>query len=136
MFQLLLGVTGVGPKGALGLLSAFSAQELRVAILSQDAKTIAKAPGIGTKTAQRMLIDLKDKVSWEETFAQPEPTKATDSDTDANAMMYARNDAMEALIALGYSTSEALKAVKAVNITEDMDSEDILKAALKTCIFL
>ena len=68
MFLLLLGVNGVGPKGALGILSMFSAQELRLAIISQDSKTIAKAPGIGAKTAQRMLIDLKDKVSVEETF--------------------------------------------------------------------
>ncbi|MGN0288192.1 MAG: Holliday junction branch migration protein RuvA [Lachnospiraceae bacterium] len=129
MFQLLLGVSGVGPKGALGILSLFSAGELRVAILSQDAKAIAKAPGIGAKTAQRMLIDLKGKVSFEYTFggAQEEVAKAMTGDNYSQA----RNDAMEALTALGYSASESLKAVSAVAITEEMDSEAILKAALK-----
>ena len=129
MFQLLLGVSGVGPKGALGILSLFSAGELRMAILSQDAKAIAKAPGIGAKTAQRMLIDLKGKVSFEDTFGgtQEEVAKAMTGDNYSQA----RNDAMEALTALGYSASESLKAVSAVAITEEMDSEAILKAALK-----
>lgn len=130
MFLLLLGVNGVGPKGALGILSVFSAQELRLAIIAQDSKTIAKAPGIGAKTAQRMLIDLKDKVSVEETFEQmgAEVSETYDRTSD-NAG--ARSDVVEALTALGYSPSESLKAVKAVEITEDMDSEAILKAALK-----
>ena len=129
MFQLLLGVSGVGPKGALGILSLFSAGELRMAILSQDAKAIAKAPGIGAKTAQRMLIDLKGKVSFEDTFGgtQEEVAKAMTGDNYSQA----RNDATEALTALGYSASESLKAVSAVAITEEMDSEAILKAALK-----
>ena len=129
MFQLLLGVSGVGPKGALGILSLFSAGELRMAILSQDAKAIAKAPGIGAKTAQRMLIDLKGKVSFEDTFggAQEEVVAAMTGDNYSQA----RNDATEALTALGYSASESLKAVSAVAITEEMDSEAILKAALK-----
>lgn len=129
MFQLLLGVSGVGPKGALGILSLFSAGELRVAILSQDAKTIAKAPGIGAKTAQRMLIDLKGKVSLEDAFSivQEEVASAKAGDSYSQA----RNDAIEALTALGYSSSESLKAVSAVTITEDMDSEAVLKEALK-----
>lgn len=130
MFLLLLGVNGVGPKGALGILSMFTAQELRLAIISQDSKTIAKAPGIGAKTAQRMLIDLKDKVSAEDTFEQMgADTGLAQAVNMDNAG--ARSDAVEALTALGYSPSESLKAVKAVTITEDMDSEAILKAALK-----
>ena len=130
MFLLLLGVNGVGPKGALGILSMFSAQELRVAIISQDAKTIAKAPGIGAKTAQRMLIDLKDKVSVEETFEKmgTEHVTLTSSKGESTG---ARNDAIEALTALGYSASESMKAVNAVEITEDMSSDAILKAALR-----
>lgn len=130
MFLLLLGVNGVGPKGALGILSMFSAQELRLAIISQDAKTIAKAPGIGAKTAQRMLIDLKDKVSVEETFEKMgEVTISTAATKTENAG--ARSDAIEALTALGYSVSESMKAVNAVEITEDMSSDMILKLALK-----
>lgn len=130
MFLLLLGVSGVGPKGALGILSVFSAQELRLAILAQDAKTIAKAPGIGAKTAQRMLIDLKDKVSAEETFEKMGVDLGSVS-YDAAENTDVRSDAVEALTALGYSPSESLKAVRAVEITEDMDSESVLKAALK-----
>lgn len=129
MFQLLLGVNGVGPKGALGILSLFSASQLRMAILSQDAKTIAKAPGIGTKTAQRMLIDLKGKVSIQDAFgtAAEEVTIAGAGDNFSQA----RNDAIEALTALGYSPTESLKAVSAVAITGEMDSEAVLKEALK-----
>ncbi len=130
MFLLMLGVNGVGPKGALGILSMFSAQELRLAIISQDSKTIAKAPGIGAKTAQRMLIDLKDKVSAEETFARmgDETVSVVNNNTEN---VSARNDAIEALTALGYSASESMKAVNTVEITEDMTSDTILKAALK-----
>ena len=130
MFLLLLGVNGVGPKGALAILSMFSAQELRIAIISQDSKTIAKAPGIGAKTAQRMLIDLKDKVSAEETFEKMgEQSVSVVNHKDVNAG--ARSDAIEALTALGYSASESMKAVNAVEITEDMSSDMILKLALK-----
>ena len=130
MFLLLLGVNGVGPKGALGILSVFSAQELRLAIISQDSKTIAKAPGIGAKTAQRMLIDLKDKVSVEETFEKmgTEPIAVSGVKTEN---IGARSDAVEALTALGYSASESMKAVNAVESVENMSSDAILKAALK-----
>ena len=130
MFLLLLGVNGVGPKGALGILSIFSAQELRLAIISQDVKTIAKAPGIGAKTAQRMLIDLKDKVSIEETFEKMGEQSMTASAT-STAGSGAKADAIEALTALGYSASESMKAVNMVEITDGMSSDTILKQALK-----
>ena len=130
MFLLLLGVNGVGPKGALGILSMFSAQELRLAIISQDVKTIAKAPGIGAKTAQRMLIDLKDKVSIEETFEKMGEQSMTASAT-STAGSGAKADAIEALTALGYSASESMKAVNMVEITDGMSSDTILKQALK-----
>ena len=130
MFLLLLGVNGVGPKGALGILSMFSAQELRLAIISQDSKTIAKAPGIGAKTAQRMLIDLKDKVSVEETFEKMgEQSVAMSAASTAGSG--AKADAIEALTALGYSASDSMKAVNMVEITDGMSSDTILKQALK-----
>lgn len=130
MFLLLLGVNGVGPKGALGILSMFSAQELRLAIISQDSKTIAKAPGIGAKTAQRMLIDLKDKVSVEETFEKMgEQSVAMSAASTAGSG--AKADAIEALTALGYSASESMKAVNMVEVTDGMSSDTILKQALK-----
>ena len=129
MFLLLLGVNGVGPKGALSILSVFSAYDLQMAIISQDAKTIAKAPGIGIKTAQRMLLELKDKISLEETLE--EMVREGDFKENNKELERCRADAVEALTALGYSPAESLKAVKAVEITENMDSEKILKSALK-----
>ena len=129
MFLLLLGVNGVGPKGALGLLSSFSAYDLQMAIISQDAKTIAKAPGIGAKTAQRMILELKDKVSLEETLEQMAEGK-TES-INIGELERSKAEAVEALTALGYSPAESMKAVKAVEMTEDMNSEALLKAALK-----
>ena len=128
MFLLLLAVNGVGPKGALGILSVFSAREIKFSILSQDAKTLSKAPGIGAKTAQRMLLELKDKVSLEETL---EASASVSSFEEGEESQQNRKDAVEALVALGYLPAESLKAVKSVNITPDMDSEAILKAALK-----
>ena len=68
MFQQLLGVTGIGPKGALGILSAMRPDDLRLAIISGDAKVISRAPGIGIKTAQRVILDLKDKISPDDLF--------------------------------------------------------------------
>lgn len=127
LFQLLLGVSGVGPKGSLGMLSLFSAYQLQLAILSQDTKTLAKAPGIGIKTAQRILIDLKGKFSLESTLEAENLAVQPNHDTNAQA----RNDAIEALTALGYSASESLKAVSSITISAEMDSEAILKAALK-----
>lgn len=129
MFLLLLGVNGVGPKGALGLLSSFSAYDLQMAIISQDAKTIAKAPGIGAKTAQRMILELKDKVSLEDTLEQMAEGK-TES-INIGELERSKAEAIEALTALGYSPAESMKAVKAVEMTEEMNSEALLKAALK-----
>lgn len=129
MFLLILGVNGVGPKGALSILSVFSAYDLQMAILSADARTIAKAPGIGAKTAQRLLLELKDKISMEEAMEQFSPVLETTGNT--GSIDQERKDAVEALTALGYSPQESLKAIKAVEITEEMSSEQILKAALK-----
>ena len=70
MFKLLLGVNGVGPKAALGVLAGITADELRFAVLSDDVKTLSKAPGIGKKTAQKLILELKDKLSLEEAFEQ------------------------------------------------------------------
>ena len=68
VFKLLLGVNGIGPKAALGVLSGLSADELRFAVLADDVKTISKAPGIGKKTAQKLILELKDKMSLQEAF--------------------------------------------------------------------
>lgn len=133
IFKLLLAVNGIGPKGALAVLSVLSADDLRFAVVGGDAKAIAKAPGIGAKTAQRVILELKDKLNIEDVFEKADqtadiPVKAVDQT--------AKNEAIQALTALGYSASEALSAVSKLEITEDMDTENILKAALKQMAFL
>ena len=128
MFKMLITVRGIGPKGGLGILSTLSTDDLRFAVLSDDAKAIAKAPGIGAKTAQRVIIDLKDKMSLEEAFEKKLEHTTNKVLPENNSI---KNDAVLALNALGYSSTESLKAVSKVEITEDMDVEDVLKAALK-----
>ena len=128
MFRRLIGVNGIGPKGALGILSALSPDDLRLAILTGDAKAISKAPGVGAKTAQRIILDLKDKVSAEEMLAS---VTDTEERTSVPLMQEAGREAATALVALGYSNLEASKAVKNVQITEDMDAEAVLRASLK-----
>ncbi|MBD8925082.1 MAG: Holliday junction branch migration protein RuvA [[Eubacterium] rectale] len=129
IFKMLITVSGIGPKGGLGILSTLSADDLRFAILSGDSKTISKAPGIGAKTAQRVIIDLKDKMSLEEAFEKKLENNADGVQKTLNSST--KNDAVMALSALGYSSAESLKAVSKVDITDDMDVEDVLKLALK-----
>ena len=136
LFQQLLGVNGLGPKAALGVLTALSADDLRFAVLADDAKAIAKAPGIGIKTAQKLILELKDKLSLEEAFeARLENHQTKAAAGAASDLSEARNEAVEALTALGYSASESLKAVRKVEAADGMSVEDILKAALKYISF-
>ena len=128
LFKLLISVSGLGPKGGLAILSTLEADDLRFAILSGDAKAISKAPGVGGKTAQRVILELKDKLSLEDAFeAKTEHVQKNAAAAGGSV----KNDAVMALTALGYSSTESLKAVSAVEITEDMDVEEVLKAALK-----
>ncbi len=128
VFKLLLGVSGIGPKGALAILSVMTTDDLRFAVLGDDAKTIAKAPGVGVKTAQRLILELRDKLSIEDAF---EEKLSQAEDTARDRAKGAKNEAVQALVALGYSSSEALKALGGIEITEETDVEDLLKAALK-----
>lgn len=137
MFRQLIGVNGIGPKGALGILSAMRPDDLRMAILTGDAKAISKAPGVGTKTAQRIILDLKDKVNAEEMLGSLSGGADGGSGQEAVSMTKeAAKEAVEALIALGYTNLEASKAVKQVEVTDDMDAEAVLKQSLKYLAFL
>lgn len=132
MFRLLLGVNGVGPKAALGILSGITPDELRFAVLSEDVKTISKAPGIGKKTAQKLILELKDKLKLEDAFElklQHQQEELTGSAGTAGRDSY--QEAVEALAALGYSNTDALRAVRQVTGVDEGDVEAILKAALK-----
>lgn len=129
-FKLLITVNGIGPKGAQSILSVMTPSELRFAIIAQDAKTISKAPGVGNKTAQRIILDLKDKCNLEDalnTFAEDVAADTTQKPANETA----KSEAVEALVALGYSSTEALKTLQKITITPDMDTETILKQALK-----
>lgn len=129
MFRLLIGVNGIGPKGGQSILSVMSPDDLRFAIVSGDAKRIAKAPGIGAKTAQRIILDMRDKVSLEDTLH----ADAGEARIDFSVPDSVR-EAVEALTALGYGATEASRAVKEVKDAEQMAVEDILKASLKHLI--
>lgn len=125
-YEMLLTVNGVGPKAAMGLLSSMDADSLKLAIMTDDAAAISKAPGIGKKTAQKIILDLKDKFSMEDLTSVKAVTGIPAEDTGYSS------DAVSALIALGYSSSEALRAVRlASSETGSDDPEVLLKAALK-----
>lgn len=130
IFKKLITVSGIGPKGGLAILSVMSADALRFAVMAGDSKAIAKAPGIGAKTAERVILDLRDKISVEDTLRSV--GAAGDAATAAGmADNRMKREAIEALVALGYSTSDATAAVKKVDVGEDATSESILKMALK-----
>ena len=128
IYKKLIAVNGIGPKGALSILSAMSADDLRFAILSGDAAAIAKAQGVGKKSAERIILELRDKVQFMGSAAT-DLEGLTSSETTAETN--AKNEAIEALTSLGYSPSDALRAVRQIELTEDMDAGTILKQALK-----
>lgn len=135
MFKQLIGVNGIGPKAALGILSVLRPDDLRMAILSGDAKAISRAPGVGAKTAQRVILDLKDKVNLEDMLPGMGGGAADSGGGSAGQTESAGMEAIGALVALGYSNMEASKAVRRVTVTDEMTPEDVLKAALKHLAF-
>ena len=128
LFKMLIQVNGIGPKGALALLSSMTTDDLRFAIMSGDSKTISKAPGIGAKTAQRLIIDLKDKVSVRDMLDNYSVNKISTASEEMNS---ARAEAVEALTALGYSATDAMKAVRSSGADDDADTETIIKLAFR-----
>lgn len=134
LFKLLISVSGIGPKGGLAMLSVMGVEDIRYAIMTGDAKLLAKAPGVGKKTAERVIIDLKDKIN-----AQDFETFAADAVSGKALKEHPKaRDAADALIALGYSGREAEHAVEqALRELEAQSGEDaahsdqILKLALK-----
>ena len=129
VFKQLLTVSGVGPRGALGILSALSASQLRMAILAEDVKSITRAPGIGAKTAKRLIIELKDKMNLEDVLETGEGEQV-----QAAADPAAGKEVVLALVSLGYSRSDALRAVKSVSGADAMEEEELLRQALKEII--
>ena len=134
IFKLLITVNGIGPKGAIGILSGISLDDLRFAVLAEDSKTISKIPGIGPKTAAKLVLELKDKFKLEDAIEAKlihgEAANAGTSET-ANKAAAMRDEAAQALAALGYSMTEALKVLRGVEITDTTTVEELLKYGLK-----
>ena len=129
MFKQCITVSGIGPKGALAILSVMDADSLRFAIMSDDTKAIAKAPGIGARTAQRLILELKDKITIDDTLINKEIAATAASNSGAESPQ--KREAVDALVALGYGQAESMKAVNSIEGIENMDSGAVLKAALK-----
>lgn len=130
VFHILIGISGVGPKVAMAILTALTIQELQLAVISEDTKTISKANGVGAKGASRIILELKDKLKMEDMMDAAYEQSIVQDTQDLNAA----RDAILALVNLGYSNSEAALAVKKIGDTSQMDIESILKAALKKLI--
>lgn len=130
IFKKCITVSGIGPKGGLAILSVLDADSLRYAIMSGDVKAISKAPGIGAKTAGRLVLELKDKIKIDDAMIDRE-IENTAAGGFGIGDSPQKKEAVEALVSLGYGHAEAVKAVNAIEGIENMDSGAVLKAALK-----
>ena len=132
LFRMLISVSGVGPKVGLAILSAMDPATLRMAIVSEDAKSIAKAQGVGAKTAQRVVLELKDKIKVSGAdILSPGITVPQAAGEGMPAFTSEMEDAVSALVALGYGITDSRKAVGSVEGAETMDSSALLSASLK-----
>jgi Holliday junction DNA helicase RuvA len=120
LFELLISVQGVGPKAALAILSLGHAEHVRGAVASSDATFIAKASGVGKKTAERVVVDLSDKVGLPTAYSSAMPAQSSLNTSD---------EALEALMALGYTLSDATAALDGVDV--NLSTEDRIREALK-----
>lgn len=127
-FELLIGVNGIGPKVGLSVLSTLSVYELKMAVISEDVKTISKTPGLGPKGAKKLILELKDKLSFEELEEDGVGAEIFDTSADSRDSVMIT---IEGLVSLGYSKSEAAIAVNKVEDAKDLTPEELLKKALK-----
>lgn len=127
-FELLIGVNGIGPKVGLSVLSTLSVYELKMALISEDVKTISKTPGLGPKGAKKLILELKDKLSFEELEEDGVGAEIFDTSADSSDSVMIT---IEGLVSLGYSKSEAAIAVNKVEDAKDLTPEELLKKALK-----
>ncbi|MDE6435588.1 MAG: Holliday junction branch migration protein RuvA [Lachnospiraceae bacterium] len=129
-FKLLLGVNGIGPKAALSILTVLTVRDLSLAIMSGDTKAITRANGVGAKGANRVIMELKDKLNFDDLF-DLSGVEENSVSSESNAAGDSIQDTVLALVSLGYSEFEAVKAIKMVPEAESMESGDLLKQALK-----
>lgn len=129
VFRLLIGVSGIGPKGGLNILNQMTPNDLRFAVLAGDVKAISKAQGIGKKTAEKLILELKDKLELTEAGGnEPEGKTLLQKSAGTGEI---QGEAVEALVALGYGSTEAFQAVRSVEIDGDSTVEEVLKKALR-----
>lgn len=129
IFKKLITVNSVGPKSALSIMSTLTTSDLITAIISGDSKAISKAPGVGSKSAQKIILELKDKFDTEDILGTA--ARFSDGSNQSSAGNSAINDAIETLVTLGYGKSQALKAVSSVEIKDSYEAGDIVSLALK-----
>ena len=126
-FQLLIGISGVGPKAALAILSSVTPDQLALAVMAQDEKALTVAQGVGKKLAQRILLELKDKLAG----SLDVPSGGVSSGVAAMpAAGTEKDDAIAALVQLGYSRGDAMNALQGVD-TAGKSSDELIRAALK-----
>ena len=126
-FKLLIGVSGVGPRAALSILSAVTPQQLALAVVTEDEKALTAANGIGNKIAQRVILELKDKLAREESLGG---TSVKGSPAMAAVPHSKKSEAQAALAVLGYGSAEIAAALKDIDM-EALTLEDIIRQALK-----
>ena len=131
-FMQLISVSGIGAKTALGILSTFRREELISLVLTADAKRIQKAPGLGKKSAERLILELKDKLKIED--ALPGAVD-TEEPILSGGLSEAMQEAMEALVSLGYKQAEARGVIAKLPNVDEMDAEEILRSALRKLAF-
>jgi len=127
IFRLLIGVSGIGPKGGLSILAQLPPDDLRLAVMANDVKAISATPGIGKKTAEKLIIELKDKLHIEDVLTHQQERRGIPFRVNEGVQA----EAIQALMALGYGSTESVKAVRQVEIGESDQVEDVLKQALK-----
>lgn len=130
LFVILIGISGIGPKLAINILSHIPAGDLKRAIAAGDIKRLSGLPGIGKKTAERLVLELKDKIGPADSFAAPADS-AKAAGTSAGDMV---NDVISALVNLGYKESQARKVLENMELPPNLPMEEALKGALKVLI--
>lgn len=130
LFKKIISVNGIGPKSAQTILGAMDVDSFRYAIISQDKKTLSKLPGIGAKTAERLILELREKLSGEDNDL-PFPNMDMSSENQNAALSSAKKDTIDALVALGYSKAECMKALESIENADTMDAGVLLKTVLK-----
>lgn len=125
-FKLLIGVSGVGPKAAMAVLSVFTTDRFRLAVCTEDTKALAKAPNVGAKTAARIVLELKDKIAGM-TLRTPQPGVAASTAPATGGKL---GDAIEALMTLGYDRASAMSALSGLD-AEKLSLNDLISQALR-----